>query len=101
MKLSEPFGRAIYVLISSFSHCYRHRYGLVGPRALVARTESLADQNPQHPGPVWRGGGRAAAFHADAQDPEGATAGHAVPRLPRRLFRQDVQRGHQFVQGTR
>jgi len=67
----------------------------------VAGTKSLVNQNTQHSGPVWRGGGCAAAFYADAQNSESTIARHEMPRLPRRLFRQDIQRGHQFVQGTR
>lgn len=80
---------------------HRHRHGLVGPRVMVARQESLAYQNEKHAGSVRRCRGCTSSLHADAQNPEGTAAGYALSRLQGRLLRENVQRRDQSLQRIR
>lgn len=60
--------------------------GLVGPRALVAQQEHLADEDAVDARPVRRPGRRPPPLHPDAQEPAGAAARLALSGHESGLF---------------
>ena len=75
-----------------FFGCCRHSAGLVGPRTVVALAQRVAIAHALDAGPVRRPGRRPALLHAHAQDAARPAARSALPRLPRRFQRQNLQR---------